>query len=164
MHISTRIQRCWSLLASAAAAEDDEFPTLLKPWISGDLARVSSRLDALVARSQVMQFILKTPAGEVPIDQAALARFRKAAASATTTADQERFFRSVVSMLHDVVCPEYDTCGICQSRRYLVLSNDSNTLCRQCECCGHVSSLDSEAYIELTSARIPTRSDLGKAC
>lgn len=163
MHISTRIQRCWSLLARAAAAPDDEFPLLLKAWVAGDLARVSSRLEGLVASSQVMQFILKTEAGEVPLDQAALLAFRRAASSPVATADQETFFHRVEHLLHDVICPEHDTCWQCQSRRYLVISNDSNMLHIECECCCHVSSLDSEAYIELTSARIPTRSELGTA-
>jgi hypothetical protein len=163
MHISTRIQRCWALLAAAGAATDEEFPKLLKPWIAGDLAGVSSRLEAKVASSRVMQFILKTHASEVPLDRAALLKLRSAASSPVATADQEKFFHFAESLLHDVVCPEYDTCCQCQSRRYLLISNDSNSLCIECECCGCVWSMETGQRMDRGPDSIPTRSQLRMA-
>jgi hypothetical protein len=160
MHISTRIQRCWSELSSVATKTDEEVPRLLKVWISTDLAHVSSRLEELVASSNTMQFILKAPASEVHLDQIALLALKKAAAVPAITSDQEKFFRQVESMLHEIVCPEYDSCWQCQSRRYILVETGSQALRVACSCCGHVSSLNSNEYIELVAPSIPTRSQL----
>lgn len=163
MHISTRIQRCWSQLSGMATRTGEEIPSFLKMWISNDLAHVSSRLEAMVASSNVMQFILHSPASEVPLDGDALVALNAAASSQATTADQEKFFHLVERMLHRIVCPEYDSCWQRQSRRYLVLERDSGLLHIACSCCGHVSSMASAEYVEFASPTIPTRSELARA-
>ncbi|MFY7941844.1 MAG: hypothetical protein ACOVOX_13130, partial [Burkholderiaceae bacterium] len=67
MHISTRIQRCWSQLSCLTTKRDEDIPGFLKTWIAGGLSHVSSRVAEFVASSSVMQFILRTPVVEVPL-------------------------------------------------------------------------------------------------
>jgi hypothetical protein len=116
----------------------------------------------MVASSNVMQFILKTHVNEIPLDQSALVALRKAVAVLTLTSNQEKFFRQTELMMHEVVCPEYDTCWQCQSRRYLVIEQGSGAPRIACSCCGHFSAMNSDEYIQPVAPSIPTRSQLAR--
>lgn len=117
----------------------------------------------MVASSMVMQFLLKTPADEVPIDRDALLGLKNAVGLPVSTRDQERFFKQAECMLHEVFCPEHDDCWQCQSGRYLVVEKGTEVLRVACSCCGNLSALESGEHIELVDWCIPTASQLARA-
>lgn len=165
MHISTRIQRsCAELYAITARDQtDDAFAMALKAWVSGSLAKVSSRLAGRVAGSALLQFILKTPPAELPVAQEALRQLGDWAHAGIDEKDQDRYFDCVTGWMEDIVCPALDDCPLCQSERRLLRDRVSGEPLIECSCCGRLSSfpLDRDATAP-GGVDVPTRGELAR--